>query len=361
MGLDELKYGARPDGTEGQAGGDSVQHNPQGPDVMSNLIAMSLKKAIASLNHGPSKESNAHMENRSGSVLQNNDINVVRDSFKPLDTLIGQSPGMQSSFANQGSFQPSNMVASGRQNVQNNRSPWQNMPRSDTAHNHGCLPRPTDTIIPPSYMPMPPDANPWHAVQQQGVLPGEYQQGGNTQQEQMLSSMQFLLDSMNMYQDAMGRMNRAIGELGNLLPRLGPSMELLVPGLQGCNAITLSQLPNMSKQATRLWWMGKMINMHEMAMLLRLASNSHANIKNKPSLNRNQGSDGGRQKRIRALEASRHKGRSCAHCKTESTPFWRRDQGTDQYLCNACGLYYAKNHERRPLDFKKNKVTKSQQ
>ena len=45
------------------------------------------------------------------------------------------------------------------------------------------------------------------------------------------------------------------------------------------------------------------------------------------------------------------KERVCAHCGTSETPFWRRDNATDNYLCNACGLYLAKNHEPRPLNF----------
>ena len=99
--------------------------------------------------------------------------------------------------------------------------------------------------------------------------------------------MQFLLDSINMYQDAMGRMNRAIGELGHIMPRLGPSMELLVPGLQGFNTISLSQLTTMSKQASPLWWMGKMIDMQELTMLLHMASTSHANMEDTPSTETN--------------------------------------------------------------------------
>ena len=45
------------------------------------------------------------------------------------------------------------------------------------------------------------------------------------------------------------------------------------------------------------------------------------------------------------------KERVCTHCGTTETPFWRRDNVTDNYLCNACGLYLAKNHEPRPLNF----------
>lgn len=48
-------------------------------------------------------------------------------------------------------------------------------------------------------------------------------------------------------------------------------------------------------------------------------------------------------KRSRRAEA-----RVCANCGTTSTPFWRTQKTTGAKLCNACGLYFAKNEVHRP-------------
>lgn len=38
---------------------------------------------------------------------------------------------------------------------------------------------------------------------------------------------------------------------------------------------------------------------------------------------------------------------SCAHCKTQTTPLWRKaDQDT---VCNACGIYWRTHNHRRPV------------
>ena len=38
----------------------------------------------------------------------------------------------------------------------------------------------------------------------------------------------------------------------------------------------------------------------------------------------------------------------CSNCQTSCTPFWRKDRHDGSPLCNACGLYYAKNESHRP-------------
>ncbi|CAK5278833.1 unnamed protein product [Mycena citricolor] len=40
--------------------------------------------------------------------------------------------------------------------------------------------------------------------------------------------------------------------------------------------------------------------------------------------------------------------KTCAHCKVTSTPLWRRQPGTGQSLCNACGLYLLQRGTARP-------------
>ncbi|NJR41956.1 MAG: GATA-binding factor [Akkermansiaceae bacterium] len=38
----------------------------------------------------------------------------------------------------------------------------------------------------------------------------------------------------------------------------------------------------------------------------------------------------------------------CKNCGTDCTPFWRKDKNDQLPLCNACGLYAAKNGSMRP-------------
>lgn len=38
----------------------------------------------------------------------------------------------------------------------------------------------------------------------------------------------------------------------------------------------------------------------------------------------------------------------CVNCHTSTTPFWRKEKHGKGSLCNACGLYYAKNEAHRP-------------
>ncbi|KAJ6534220.1 hypothetical protein B0H19DRAFT_1039170 [Mycena capillaripes] len=40
--------------------------------------------------------------------------------------------------------------------------------------------------------------------------------------------------------------------------------------------------------------------------------------------------------------------KECSHCRTRSTPTWRRDPSTHQPLCNACGVYQSTRQQRRP-------------
>ncbi|GAB4816955.1 hypothetical protein N2152v2_004001 [Parachlorella kessleri] len=47
--------------------------------------------------------------------------------------------------------------------------------------------------------------------------------------------------------------------------------------------------------------------------------------------------------------ARRDENKVCSNCGTNSTPFWRKDRHTGLALCNACGLYAAKNDHPRPV------------
>ncbi|TFL01410.1 hypothetical protein BDV98DRAFT_495484, partial [Pterulicium gracile] len=38
----------------------------------------------------------------------------------------------------------------------------------------------------------------------------------------------------------------------------------------------------------------------------------------------------------------------CTHCKTTTTPLWRRGKNPSELLCNACGLYLQARGEYRP-------------
>ncbi|KIY73912.1 hypothetical protein CYLTODRAFT_416565 [Cylindrobasidium torrendii FP15055 ss-10] len=40
--------------------------------------------------------------------------------------------------------------------------------------------------------------------------------------------------------------------------------------------------------------------------------------------------------------------KACSHCRTTTTPLWRRDPGTNAVLCNACGLYLQQRGMLRP-------------
>ncbi|KAJ7186647.1 hypothetical protein C8R46DRAFT_880594 [Mycena filopes] len=40
--------------------------------------------------------------------------------------------------------------------------------------------------------------------------------------------------------------------------------------------------------------------------------------------------------------------KQCYNCGRTSTPLWRRDPKTGNFLCNACGLYLQQRHSSRP-------------
>ncbi|CAI5949377.1 unnamed protein product [Closterium sp. NIES-65] len=55
------------------------------------------------------------------------------------------------------------------------------------------------------------------------------------------------------------------------------------------------------------------------------------------------------EERSKDNEKEREKEKACRNCGTHTTPFWRKDRsGSGQHLCNACGLYLAKNDAPRP-------------
>lgn len=242
---------------------------------------------------------------------------------------------------------------------------WQHGSSSLPSSSFSLAPPPSATPLPPPFsagLPMPHEVNQWQHTQQFQV---DYQQNANMPpQAQAVAFMQVLLENMNMYQDVMGCIHRVVAELKQVIPRLGPSMELLVPGLQGSHSVSLAQLADISREPSRLWWMGKLLDMDELATLLQKSSNAQSypwgdgKRREHNHFVEGNGYSHTLQKNKRARKSgmsNKHKGRSCAHCKTETTPFWRRDQNTDQYLCNACGLYYAKNNAPRPLNLTKQK------
>jgi hypothetical protein len=54
--------------------------------------------------------------------------------------------------------------------------------------------------------------------------------------------------------------------------------------------------------------------------------------------------------RTKSSTSSRSGGgdKTCSHCKTTSTPLWRRDPRTREPMCNACGLYLQQRNKLRP-------------
>ncbi|CAG8542863.1 12089_t:CDS:10, partial [Cetraspora pellucida] len=52
--------------------------------------------------------------------------------------------------------------------------------------------------------------------------------------------------------------------------------------------------------------------------------------------------------RVRQKPCNYNPAGKCANCQTTDTPGWRAGETPDQKLCNACGLYYAKNRSHRP-------------
>lgn len=46
----------------------------------------------------------------------------------------------------------------------------------------------------------------------------------------------------------------------------------------------------------------------------------------------------------------------CSNCGTSSTPFWRKNKNGGLPLCNACGLYFAKNEAPRPKELWKEQL-----
>lgn len=69
--------------------------------------------------------------------------------------------------------------------------------------------------------------------------------------------------------------------------------------------------------------------------------------------NANKGSasgktNGTRTSRKRKTDAERA-ARVCVNCQCTDSPFWRKEKNGEGSLCNACGLYFAKNNAPRPV------------
>ncbi|KAH8806672.1 hypothetical protein DL96DRAFT_1474425 [Flagelloscypha sp. PMI_526] len=54
-------------------------------------------------------------------------------------------------------------------------------------------------------------------------------------------------------------------------------------------------------------------------------------------------------------EAAYEGGHECSHCQSRATSVWRRSK-EGRRLCNACGLYLSLRGKERPLSLKKNKL-----
>ena len=75
------------------------------------------------------------------------------------------------------------------------------------------------------------------------------------------------------------------------------------------------------------------------------------NEMNNPNANKGSASGkttGTRTSRKRKTDAERA-ARVCVNCQCTSSPFWRKEKNGEGSLCNACGLYVAKNNSPRPV------------
>jgi len=234
---------------------------------------------------------------------------------------------------------------------------------------------------------------------------------GGQHQDHSFALMGLLLHSMQTYQSAMTALSGLLEQFKDTMPQLIPSMEMLVPGLKGMRysgqgapqrhlwwqtaPMTVDSLAMMVHLATESCLKNggadEVITKRDLVHAVRDAlidvpesilkglvasraattekqedfrkqelhyqsEHNHTQSRGKEQQQEKEANEQAKRRRRGSgpkAPSSTVKGkeRVCAHCGTSETPFWRRDNATDNYLCNACGLYLAKNHEPRPLNF----------
>lgn len=89
------------------------------------------------------------------------------------------------------------------------------------------------------------------------------------------------------------------------------------------------------------------LNMGTVAALNQMSSRpSTERFQGQENLNKRSFSQGKTELRKRRRGSAENK--VCKNCGTTDTPFWRKDKKSGLPLCNACGLYFAKNDADRP-------------
>lgn len=89
------------------------------------------------------------------------------------------------------------------------------------------------------------------------------------------------------------------------------------------------------------------LNLGNVAALNQISSRPSTERFQEPeNLNKRSFSQGRPELRKRRRGSAENK--ICKNCGTTDTPFWRKDKKTRLPLCNACGLYFAKNDADRP-------------
>lgn len=185
-----------------------------------------------------------------------------------------------------------------------------------------------------------------------------------------------ILKTLQSFQAIVKFLAEQVQQMQETMPHVVAPLEAMVPSIRGAVELQAKEGSTRTGNEAHLWWTDSELSVDDIGKVFdnelkeiadevaldseviravrealkpvpkSMADGIVASLKKRSSV---------KKRRRRASKSTMEKDRSCSHCGTSQTPFWRRNPVTEKYMCNACGLYLSKHGEQRPLEGTNNK------